>query len=121
MILISSELNSAFPHITLIKMMEQIFIFIYFCIIPREIFKKYTFVWIGIFITGCLVTRGVTRHLYHETRGDTRLGSRERDEIFRLKKKILNDEIYWGKVSFIQLKNTKCKKCRCILKSTYTL
>ncbi len=26
--------------------------------------------------------RGVTRHLSHETRRDTRLGSRERDEIF---------------------------------------
>ncbi len=27
-----------------------------------------------------VTTRGVTRHLSHETRRDTRLGSRERDE-----------------------------------------
>ncbi len=41
--------------------------------------------------------RGVTRHLSHETRRDTRLGSREREETRFLdfkKKKILNDEIY---------------------------
>ncbi len=39
-------------------------------------------------------TRGVTRHLSHETRQDTRLCKREqeRDEIFRLLNKILNDE-----------------------------
>ncbi len=52
--------------------------------------------------------RGVTRHLSHETRRDTRLGSRERDEtrflaFFFL---ILNDEIH--------RENTKCKKCRCL-------
>ncbi len=64
----------------------------------------------------CTHGRGVTRHLSHETRRDTRLGSRERDEtrflafFFFL---ILNDEIH--------RENTKCKKCRCILKSAYTL
>ncbi len=65
-----------------------------------------------------VATRGVTRHLYHETR----LGSQERDEMrfFYFFFKIL-DEIYRGKLYFIQLKITKCKKCRCILKSTYTL
>ncbi len=65
-----------------------------------------------------LTHSGVTRHLSHETR----LGSRERDKIFWLFYflKILNDEIYREKLSFIQLKNTKCKKCRCILKFTYT-
>ncbi len=61
---------------------------------------------------------GVTRHLSHKTR----LGSQERDTIiFFIFFKILNDEIYRDKLYFIQLKNTKCKKCRCILKSTYTL
>ncbi len=35
--------------------------------------------------------RGVTRYLSHETRRDTRLGSRERDEI---KKNNNLDEIY---------------------------
>ncbi len=41
--------------------------------------------------------RGVTRHLSHETRRDTRLSPRERDEMRFLDffLKILNDEIYW--------------------------
>ncbi len=61
-----------------------------------------------------LISRGVTRHLSHETRRDTRLGSRERDETrFLAFFFLILDEMH--------RENTKCKKCRCILKSTYTL
>ncbi len=40
MILISSELNSAFPHITLIKILEQIFIFIIFVLFPGKYLRN---------------------------------------------------------------------------------
>ncbi len=51
-----------------------------------------------------MLIRGVTRHLSHETldwvhENETRF--------FDFKNKILNDEIYREKLSFIQLINTK--------------
>ncbi len=60
-----------------------------------------------------LSSRGVTRHLSHKTRQDTRLGSREQDEtrfldfLFFLRSSMMK---YIGKTLLIQLKNTKCKK-----------
>ncbi len=52
-----------------------------------------------IFFLFCLNIRGGTRPLSHETR----LGSQERDKIFRLFfLKILNYEIQWGKKVFSQ-------------------
>ncbi len=58
-----------------------------------------------------LSSRGVTRHLSHKTRQDTRLGSREQDEtrfldfLFFLRSSMMK---YIGKTLLIQLKNTKC-------------
>ncbi len=56
-----------------------------------------------------LCCRGVTRRLLHETRRDTRLGSRERDETRFLHyfSEILNDEIYEWKIVFYSTENHK--------------
>ncbi len=66
-------------------------------------------------------SRGVTRRLLHETRRDTRLGSRERkrDEIFTL---FLRNPQWWNiwmeNSLLFNWKSQNAKQFRCILKST---
>ncbi len=65
-------------------------------------------------------SRGVTRCLLHETRRDTRLGSRERDETFTL---FLRNPQWWNiwmeNSLLFNWKSQNAKQFRCILKSTW--
>ncbi len=54
----------------------------YFCLCEALSFRKAESALIATVKSNILNGMGVTRHLSHETRRDTRLSSRERDEIF---------------------------------------